>query len=277
MNTIAVQRTLPNGEPCEGCLHIVLGGGATPSKGNIVSFEMMTEIMEALSEVDRDSHVKAVAFTAVGKHFSFGASVEEHRSEPVNGTCSARDMIAQFHEVILQIARTPVPVVSVVSGYCLGGAMELVLAGSIVFADSTAMFGQPEIQLGVFPPPASVLLPLKLGYSRAEPLLLSGAMIDAKQAVQLGLINYLIDADKKDPKAMLHTEASTWIREHLIARSASSLRLAIRAERMRLIDILETELPILERLYIDELMATHDANEGIAAFLEKRPPVWVNA
>jgi len=242
-------------------VRITLGG----SKGNILSLAAMNELRAALATINADRNIKAITLMGEGKHFSFGASVEEHKRE------HAAEMIHTFHELILDVANLSIPVIAVVSGYCLGGAMELVLAANVIFADETAAFGQPEINLGVFPPPASILLPLKLGYARAEELLLTGENIPAARAYELGLVNRLyptLDA--------LREGTDTWIQTHLLPKSASSLRLAVQAERMVFIETLRTHLQRLERLYVDDLMATLDANEGIAAFLEKRKPNWTN-
>ncbi len=261
VNSIRVERALAGGETEPACVKITLGG----SKGNILTREVMFELRRVLSYAVKDPNVKVIIFTGEGKHFSFGASVEEHERK------HAAEMIHDFHHLILQVAELSIPVISVVSGYCLGGALELALAGSLIFADKTAFFGQPEINLGVFPPPASVLLPLKLGYARAEEPLLTGENISAPRAYEIGLITRLFAT-----REMLLVGTDEWVQKHILAKSASSLRLAVRAERSQLIELLHTHLPRLERLYTEELMSTHDANEGIAAFLEKRQPKWNN-
>src|ERR1019366_7062365 len=155
---IRVERMLASGAPEQSCVRITLGG----SKGNILTLAAMHELRDALKAIKADPDVKAVILMGEGKHFSFGASVEEHKRE------HAAEMIHDFHELILDVADLSIPVIASVSGFCLGGAMELVLAANLIFADESAVFGQPEINLGVFPPPASVLLPLKLGYAQAE-------------------------------------------------------------------------------------------------------------
>jgi len=240
---------------------ITLRGG----KGNVLTGDMMRNLRSALWAIAGDRNIKAIVISGEGKHFSFGASVEEHRKE------NAAAMIREFHGLILDIARLDIPIVSAVSGMCLGGAMELVLAGNLIFADVTATFGQPEILLGVFAPPASVLLPLRIGYARAEEILITGENIVAERARELGVINRLFASTDE-----LHTGVDSWIAEHVLPKSASSLRMAIHAERLRMVDTLAEMLPRLEYLYVKELMSTHDANEGIAAFLEKRQPVWMN-
>jgi cyclohexa-1,5-dienecarbonyl-CoA hydratase len=261
MQFIRVERVLASGALEQSCVRITLGGG----RGNILTRAMMHELRSALEVIKTDADVKAVILMGEGKHFSFGASVEEHKRE------QAAAMIHDFHELILDVADLTIPVIAVVSGFCLGGAMELVLAASMIFADESAVFGQPEINLGVFPPPASILLPLKLGYARAEETLISGENMPAACAKQLGLLNRLFQG-----RGALIEGADSWIIEHVLPKSASSLRFAVRAERFFFVDALRTHLPRLERLYIEHLMSTHDANEGIAAFLEKRKPNWTN-
>lgn len=262
MSTITAEefRTIALDYSHEGAVaRVTLRGG----RGNIVTGEMMRELRAAFASAAGEPGTKIVVLAAEGRHFSFGASVEEHTRENATG------MIREFHGLILDMARLDVPILTCVAGACLGGALELALAGSLIFADAGATFGQPEIVLGVFAPPASALLSMRVGYARAEELLLTGITIDAQRAAEIGLVNHLFDTPEE-----LAAGTDVWIQEQIVPKSASSLRMALRAERLRMIDILEVTLPRLERLYLDRLMETHDANEGIQAFLEKRPPVW---
>jgi cyclohexa-1,5-dienecarbonyl-CoA hydratase len=240
---------------------IELNGG----KGNVLTGEMMRELRSALAMAGAERDLKIVVITGSGRHFSFGASVEEHRRE------HAAAMLREFHGLIMQVARFDIPVLSAVSGLCLGGAMELALAGNLIFADQSASFGQPEITLGVFAPPASLLLPLRVGFSRAEELLITGESFSAARAAQIGIVHRLFDTPEG-----LREGTEAWIEQHIIPKSASSLRLAIHAERLVMVELLATTLPRLEHMYIKQLMATSDANEGIQAFLDKRTPIWVN-
>lgn len=235
-------------------------------KGNILTAEMMRELRFTLAGLAHDHTVKVVVLTGQGDHFSFGASVAEHTREHVE------EMLREFHGLILDVARLDLPIVSCVSGMCLGGALELALAGHLIFADSTAVFGQPEITLGVFAPPASVLMPLRLGFARAEELLVTGESIGAARAAEIGLVNKLFES-----REALRDGTDAWITKYILPKSASSLRIAIYAERLPMVATLTATLPRLERLYVEELMATHDANEGIQAYLEKRAPVWTDA
>jgi cyclohexa-1,5-dienecarbonyl-CoA hydratase len=135
-----------------------------------------------------------------------------------------------------------------------------------MFASPEAQFAQPEMKLGVFAPAASVLLPARIGQSRAEDLLFSGRAIDAPTANAWGLVNELAE----DPAAA----ALAYFDKHLAGKSAAALALAVRAAREPLADVARARLEDVEMLYLDKLMATRDAKEGLAAFLEKRAPKW---
>ena len=229
-------------------------------KANIVDAAMIGALRAALGEHLTDARLRAVLLEAEGPHFSFGASVEEH----LPGSAAA--MLRELHALILQIVGSPVPVLVAVRGQCLGGGLELAAAGHLIFAAPGAMFGQPEIKLAVFAPAASCLLPEKIGPSRAEDLLFSGRSIGAEEAHRIGLVNAVAD----DPSQA----ALAYFEEHLAPRSASSLRLAVRAARYDLVYRIRRKLAEVERLYLEELMATRDAVEGLTAFIGKRPATW---
>ena len=236
---------------------VVLGG----SKGNILDARLMRALWAVLADAAADPHVKALCLEGDGAHFSFGASVAEHLPESVEA------MLKQFHGLLVGLVDASVIVMAAVRGQCLGGAMELVTLCHRVFASKDATFGQPEIALGVFAPAASVLLAERVGRGAAEDLCLSGRSITADEAYRIGLVDEIADADPSGA-------ATAYARTYLLPRSASSLRLAARAVRTGLRARLTTELPEVERLYLRDLMATHDAVEGLQAFLEKRTAVW---
>ena len=229
-------------------------------KANIVDAAMIAALRAALGEHLPGARLRAVLLTAEGPHFSFGASVEEH----LPGSAAA--MLRELHALLLQLVGSPVPVLVAVRGQCLGGGLELAAAGHLIFAAPGAMFGQPEIKLAVFAPAASCLLPEKIGPSRSEDLLFSGRSIGAEEAHRIGLVNALAD----DP-----TQAAVaYFEEHYAPRSASSLRFAVRAARYDFVYRIRRKLAEVERLYLEELMATQDAVEGLSAFMAKRPAVW---
>jgi cyclohexa-1,5-dienecarbonyl-CoA hydratase len=234
-------------------------------KGNVLDSIMMKELTGALTGFKNNNAIKAITFEGAGDHFSFGASVEEHKKE------FAAQMLKDFHKIFYTIAELGIPAIAKISGQCLGGALELCLMCNIIFADKTAYLGQPEIMLGVFPPPASILLPMKIGSARAEELLISGKSISAEKAHSLGLVNEVFE----DKNAM-NTSIDEYITKHILPKSASSLRYAVQASRVFTYHILHKFLPVLEDMYVSSLMNTNDANEGINSFLEKRKPVWQN-
>lgn len=240
---------------------IVLDDG----KGNILDHVMMEELQQVLDNFKQSPDLKLIVLEGGGKHFSFGASVEEHQKE------FAAAMLQHFHKLFFTIRDLSIPTIAKISGQCLGGGMELALACDVLFADKTARLGQPEINLGVFPPPASVILPLKLGYARAEELLITGRSITSEEAKAMGLIN-----EVTDDRPALDLYVADWIRKYILPKSASSLRFAVRAARIKFNHILSNFLPQLESIYINQLMNTHDANEGIQSFIEKRNPEWTH-
>lgn len=227
--------------------------------GNVLDRVMTGELHGAI-----DAHagrgLAAIVFEGEGRHFSFGASVPEHTRAEAPG------MLRRFHGLFRRLATLGVPTIAVVRGQCLGGGLELASWCSFVFAAPEAMFGQPEIRLAVFPPLASLVLPWKIGGARALDLCVTGRSVTAAEAERLGLVSQ-VAADPAEA-------ARVFLREHLLEKSGPSLAFAERAAREALIDALERRLPALERLYLEELMATPDANEGITAFIEKRPPRW---
>jgi cyclohexa-1,5-dienecarbonyl-CoA hydratase len=229
-------------------------------KANIVDAEMIVALHAALEAHRASPGLRAVLLDAEGPHFSFGASVEEHLAD----RCAS--MLASLHALIIAMVEFPLPILVAVRGQCLGGGLELALAAGPVFASPAAQFGQPEIKLGVFAPAASCLLGWRVNQSAAEDLLWSGRSINGSTALALGLVNALAD----DPEAA----ALTYFDEHLAPHSAAALACAVAAVRAPRARELRQRLAEVERLYLDRLMKTRDANEGLAAFLDRRTPAW---
>lgn len=245
----------------------LLGLTLARPKANILDSEMMLALEKELAAHAGDPHLRAVVLRGKGDHFSFGASVPEHRKD------RARDMLATFHRVTRAVASFPVPVVALVRGRCLGGAFELVLACHVVLATEDAVFACPEIKLGVLPPVLSVLGALRLGGARAERMLVTGDELDAREARACGFVAELVPA--ADPMAA----ALEWYRQKLAPLSAYSLREAVLAARSGsgLVAQLAAPLDAAERRYVERLVPSHDGNEGIEAFLAKRAPKWEDA
>lgn len=236
-------------------------------KGNILTGAMMRAIGEALAACRDDAALKLVLIRGAGGHFSFGASVEEHQRHQVAG------MLQTFHRLLRDVAAFPLPVAALVEGRCLGGAFELALCCHFVFAAPDAVFGCPEIKLGVFPPVMAAIGPRRLGGALAERLLLTGDSLDADGAERAGLVARVVGP--QDPEADL----LAWYRDRIAPLSAFALRQAVRASRRGsgLLDALGAPLDLLESQYLDEVAVSHDGNEGIEAFLARRAPAWQNA
>jgi cyclohexa-1,5-dienecarbonyl-CoA hydratase len=229
-------------------------------KANIVDAAMIAALQAAFDAHRGKTGILAALLDAEGPHFSFGASVEEHLAE----RCAK--MLASLHALLLSMLEWPVPILVAVKGQCLGGGLELAMGGSLIFAGSDAKLGQPEIQLGVFAPAASCLLPPRIGQAAAEDLLFSGRSVGAEEALLLRLVQGL----SPDPEAA----ALAYFDQYLAGKSASSLACAVAAARGGYLPEMRRRIAEVEQLYLDRLMHTRDANEGLAAFIAKRPPQW---
>ncbi|RMD86151.1 MAG: cyclohexa-1,5-dienecarbonyl-CoA hydratase [Calditrichaeota bacterium] len=232
-------------------------------KGNVLDGEMMSEITQAAIEEGRLSSVKVLVFRGEGEHFSFGASVPEHRKEYV------AEMLATFHKLFRTLIEISKPMIAVVRGQCLGGGLELAAFCHWIFAHENAKFGQPEIKLAVFPPVASLILPFRVGQSAADDLILSGRSISAKEAKTLGLVYSVSQNPEK--------ECEQFIREHILPKSRVALEFAVKSARYHMYRTFIHNIDVVEKMYVKELMAHKDPNEGIQAFMEKRAPVWKDA
>ena len=233
-------------------------------KANILDRAMMGELAALAGELGERRDLRAVVLAAEGPHFSFGASVEEHLPGAIDEVLAAlRHLLGCFLEL-------PAPTIAALRGQCLGGGLELVLACDLVLAEESARLGCPEIKLAVFPPAASALLPVKIGAGRAAELLLTGESWSAETARQAGLVT------RTCPAGGLDEALAAWLAAEFLPRSPSALRHAALAARRSLRRAVDVDLPELERQYVEELMAEPDAEEGIRAFLEKRPPQWAS-
>jgi len=246
----------------EAIARVILDDG----KANILDSIMMGEITEFLVSLKNKKDIKLVTFEGAGNNFSYGASVAEHTRD------KAAAMLEGFHRMFFTLIDLHIPTLAKISGQCLGGGFELPLACNFIFADKSAKIGQPEIILGVFAPPASIMLPLKVGNARAEELLITGRIIGAEEGKAIGLINHVFE-----DKAFMEVGVDTWIQKNILGKSASALRFATRAARASFDFFMLKHLPYFSDMYLKEMMETHDANEGINAFIEKRKPVWTNS
>ena len=235
-----------------------------PPPANIITVALVDELSTALEVAAARSDTKAVVIAGSGKHFSYGASVEEHTPDRIG------DVLPRLHRLVGNMLTCPVPTVAAVSGLCLGGGFEVAMACSLIVCDARAKFGVPEIKLGVFPPVASVLLPRLVGTAAATKIILTGENVDSETMRALGAVAMVTE------EGGLDAALEGFIASNFLEKSASSLRLANRAARAALSAHYQANIDAAERLYLDELMSTEDAVEGIQAFLDKRSPQWKN-
>ncbi|HEX8620330.1 MAG TPA: enoyl-CoA hydratase/isomerase family protein [Thermoanaerobaculia bacterium] len=227
---------------------------------HILDITMLEELREALGRVTNDRH--ALIIEASGeKAFSAGASVQDHLGDRV------ASMLSAFHDCFRLLARLDLVTVALVRGVALGGGCELALACDFVLASDRARFGQPEINLGVFPPVAAYQLSRQTAPRKGLELLLTGDPVDAQTAERLGLANAVF------PVAEFDARADEWL-QCVYRQSASTIRFTKTAFRLAQAADFEDRLARVERLYLEELMQTSDANEGLNAFIEKRKPEW---
>lgn len=229
-------------------------------KANLIDAAMMAALDCVLADHLGDPGLSAILLDAEGPHFSYGASVEEH----MPGQCDA--MLANIHGLILRMVESPVTILVAAKGQCLGGGLEVALAGHLLFVAPDAVLGQPELKLGVFAPAASCLLPELIGPVRSLDLLLSGRTICGSEAAAIGMAHEAA----ADPEQA----ALSYFEEFLKPKSASSLHYAIKAARADYAARVRAKIKAVERLYLDELMKTHDAVEGLGAFVAKRAVQW---
>ena len=230
---------------------------------NVFNIAMMREINAALTESAK-REIVAIVFAADKdcRAFSAGVAVEEHVQDTIY------QMLDAFHTIFRQLEQIAKPAIALVDGAALGGGCELVAACDIVIASERSRFGVPEIKLGVFPPVATILLPMLIGEKRARELILTGEIIDAIEAGRLGLCSHIVPGAHLEPKLL---EITAKLRE----LSGTSLEFTRRAMDMgRSGRTFDEALAEQENIYLHELMKTADANESIKAFMEKRKPVW---
>jgi cyclohexa-1,5-dienecarbonyl-CoA hydratase len=176
-------------------------------------------------------------------------------------------MIPEFLDTVRGFARFPVPVIAAVRGRCLGGGFEIAQAADLIVAGESASFGQPEIQLGVMAPAACAVLPARCPRGLAAEILFTGDAIDARRALEAGLVQRVVPDDRLMDEALA-------LAARMARHSAAALRATKRA--LRLSDTAAAALDAAGALYVDELMQTRDAHEGLLAFVEKRRPAWTH-
>lgn len=231
---------------------------------NILTRAVLADLRARLAEMAADGErgeLRVLLLTAAGKHFSAGADVGEHLPPEFE------QMIPEFLATIEAIAAFPLPVVAAVRGRCLGGGFELVQAADVVIAGASAVFGQPEIVLGVSPPAACALLPTLGPPSLAAEIVLTGDPITAERAREAGLVARVVPDERVEEEARA-------LAGRMARHSAAALRLTKKALRAGTAAARTSALREAERIYVEELMQTDDAVAGLTAFLAKRTAEW---
>jgi cyclohexa-1,5-dienecarbonyl-CoA hydratase len=228
---------------------------------NIIDIPMMDELASALSEIESQPEISIAAIRGEGNCFSAGVDVAAHTPDKVVS------MLEKFHRVIRSLIATKKVTLAAVQGHCLGGGAELAMVCDLVYTSEDAQWGFPEIQLGCFPPVAVTALSALIGQKRASDLILTGRTIAGAEAAAIGLAS----------GAVVENQLASVVDETIKRLSAlSPAALAITKKAIYAWDSMHFDkgLARAEKLYLDELMKTEDANEGIRAFMEKRKPKW---
>jgi cyclohexa-1,5-dienecarbonyl-CoA hydratase len=228
---------------------------------NILTIPMIEEINQTLMELHADNRAKVLLLRGEGRCFSAGVDVADHVPE------KAERMLQVMHQMFHHLAALEIPTISAIHGTALGGGLELAAFTDMTFAAAGATLGQPEIKLGVFPPLAVAYFPGVIGLKRTYDLVLTGRTLSVEEAHQLGLVNAVFP--EGEFAARVDEVTCT------VTRYSRPVLLATKRVIRRAIELSFAEaLALAERIYLESVMVTEDAREGLAAFLEKRPPQW---
>jgi cyclohexa-1,5-dienecarbonyl-CoA hydratase len=228
---------------------------------NVIDLPMMLELQQALSEIESRADISVILVEGNARAFSAGVDVEAHFPEQVH------EMLTSFHAVIRAIVASRKVTIAAVRGACLGGGAELAAVCDMVYSARDASWGFPEIKLGCYPPVAAVVLATLIGQKRAAELILTGRQFSGDEAAAMGLATRSVPAEELES-----------VVEHTLAelRQLSPVALAHAKKAIYAWDAIHFDkgLARAEKIYLDELISTADAREGIIAFLDKRPPKW---
>jgi cyclohexa-1,5-dienecarbonyl-CoA hydratase len=216
-------------------------------KGNLLSLEMVRALALSIDRANVSGR-KWLTIEGAGGDFSFGAKIQEHVPGPMER------VLIETHAVFRR--------------RCLGGGFELALTCDVIIAAEDASLGLPEVRIGAFPPAGSALLPVRVGASRAAAAVIGGVARSAAVWHQAGLIEMMA------AKGSTAAAAGEWFDTHLAPHSAVALAAAAQASRYVVRAAVEPAMAAAERLYLERVLSTHDAAEGVRAFVEKRAPEW---
>jgi cyclohexa-1,5-dienecarbonyl-CoA hydratase len=229
---------------------------------NIIDIPMMEELVQALAEIEAHPDISTVLLSGDGKAFSAGVDVADHTPDKV------QEMLVKFHAVVRALIATRKVTIAAVHGHCLGGAAELAMVCDIVYTSMSAKWGFPEIKLGCFPPVACTALAALVGQKRAAELILTGRTVSGVEAAEMGLANRAV-ADGELESAVDRTV------QELVELSPGALAVTKKAVYVWDAMHFDKGLARAEKIYVEELMNTADAHEGLRAFMEKREPKWL--
>ncbi len=231
---------------------------------NILNIATMEEMNKALKSLTENSAIKTLVITgSQDKAFSAGVDVTEHTKDKVE------KMLQVFHDIFRNLSKLNQVTIAATKGFTLGGGCELAIFCDLIFAADNLKIGQPEIKLSAIPPIALLIMPHLVGLKKASELLLSGKVIDAKEAEKIGLINKVV------PLASFDLELENFVHP-FTELSLVGLKFSKKGIQLGLETPFVHALEKIEKMYIEELMASEDAHEGLRAFMEKRKPDWKN-
>jgi enoyl-CoA hydratase/carnithine racemase len=235
---------------------------------NALSTTLLRDLESAVSDLEADPKVRAVVLTGDGQYFSAGADLKEMATMDLT---SAPDVVRRGHALFARIEGLRPPVVCAINGLALGGGLELALSTDLRVAGESAKLGAPEVNYGLFPAYGGTQrLPRVVGVPKAKELIYTGAMISATEALKIGLVNRVVPAGQelRAARDLAHT----------IAQKAPK---AVQAAKRAIVEGLSR--PLAEgirretELFATEVLPSNDLGEGIAAFVERRPPKFQGA
>lgn len=232
-------------------------------KHNVLDIPMMKELNAALETIAADNELKCVVITGEGRSFCAGVEVGDHKPDNVD------NMVSTFNRIFELINLIDIPIIAAVNGACLGGGMEVAIACDIVIASEKAVFGQPEIKLGFFPPYAALRLPELVGVARAIEIVTTGQNYTAQQSKDLGFVSQVASVEG-------FQEAVDNTVKQIVMASPLIIRLNKRAVKRHIGTSFSQGVDLVSNYFLKTLMKTEDTLEGISSFEERRKATWKN-
>jgi cyclohexa-1,5-dienecarbonyl-CoA hydratase len=228
---------------------------------NVIDVAMMEDLSQTLAEIETRNDISVIVLSGEGANFSAGVNVADHTPDKIE------QMLGKFHAVIRAVVSTKKVTIASVRGNCLGGGAELAIVCDMVYTADSARWGFPEIKLGCYPPVACAALAALVGQKRAAELILTGRTISGSEAANGGLANRAV------PEQELVNVVEQTVRQ-LTQLSSAALAITKKASYAWDAAHFDKGLARAEKIYLEDLMKTSDAHEGIRAFMEKRQPKW---